>query len=249
MSMDMRVVVLAAGKGTRMRSEIPKVFIPLNGRPMIQHLLDSIKKSGADSRPVLVVGENKEQARRALGDGYDYVYQAEQLGTGHAVQCAERLLKGNARHVMVLYGDHPLVGAATIAKLAALHKRQERLLSMMTTTVEDFDGWRAPFADFGRVIRDASGSIAGVVEAKDATPRQREITELNPAFFAFRAEWLWDNLKKISNENAAQEYYLGDLVRIAAAEGAPIASLAIDPREAIGVNTPEHLAAAQSIVQ
>lgn len=224
-----------------MQSEIPKVLVPLNGRPMIQHLLDAIRASGADDRPVLVVGHNADTLRGALGAGFDYVTQEEQLGTGHAVRCAKSLLSEKTDTVIVLYGDHPFVGKETIAALKQLHEREGCAVSMMTTTVEDFQGWRAPFADFGRIVRDSQGRISAIVEAKDATPAQRKLREINPAFFAFKAPWLWDNLKKLRNDNAKGEYYLTDLVHLAIEGGECLASMSIDPRESVGVNTPEHL--------
>ena len=246
--MDTRVIVLAAGRGTRMQSEIPKVLVRLNGQSMIHHLLDAIRASGVDVRPVLVVGHDADLLQSSLGTGYEYVHQKEQLGTGHAVQCAEPLLSGRAKNVIVLYGDHPFVRPETIADLYALHERQGRVLSMMTTTVEDFEGWRAPFADFGRVIRDASGAIMEIVEAKDATGDQRLIREVNPSFFCFNAPWLWDNLKQVNNHNAKREYYLTDLVRIAIDQGERIASMDINPLESIGINTPVHLELARQLV-
>ena len=232
-----------------MQSDTPKVLVPLNGRPMIQHLLDAIKASGADQRPVLVVGHNADTLHSALGDSYDYVYQKEQLGTGHAVQCAESLLAGKAENIIVLYGDHPFVGTETIANLQALHEREGCVLSMMTSIVEDFNDWRAPFADFGRIVRDAEGRIISIVEAKDATSAERELREVNPAFFAFKADWLWNNLKKLRNDNAKGEYYLTDLVRIAITGGECLASMRIDPLESIGVNTPEHLTLVHTVMR
>lgn len=249
--METRVIVLAAGKGTRMNGAnggLLKVLTPLNGQPMIAHLLDAVRSSGVDARPVIVVGHNADFLRSSLGAAYDYVHQPEQLGTGHAVQCAEPLLSGSAKMVIVLYGDHPFVQPQTIANLHALHTREGRVLSMMTTTVEDFSGWRAPFADFGRVLRDATGNIAGIVETKDATPDQLLIREVNPSFFCFASGWLWKNLKKIGNNNAKHEYYLTDLVRIAIDQSEQIASMDINPLESIGINTPEHLEIARELV-
>ena len=246
--MDTKVIVLAAGKGTRMDSEIPKVLIRLNGRPMIQYLLDAIRASGVDPRPVIVVGHNADLLRASIGPGYQYVYQQEQLGTGHAVQRAEALLAGRTKNVMVLYGDHPFVRPETIVGLGVLHEREGRVLSMMTTVAEDFEGWRAPFADFGRVIRNAAGEITAIVEIKDATPEVHPIREVSPAFFCFKAAWLWKNLKKIKNDNAKREYYLTDLVRIAIDEGQAIASININPLESIGINTPSHLELARTFV-
>lgn len=264
--MRTRVIILAAGRGTRMnpvRSQtpsasaalpvagrtsngvnntaLPKVLTPFEGKPIITHLLDAVRESGVDERPVIVIGHEAEKIKAVLGDGYDYILQAKQLGTGHAVQCAEQLLVGKTDQVIVLYGDHPFVKASTITNLRAFHEQEHCPLSMMTVRVEDFDDWRLTFADFGRVARDASGKIAAIVEAKDATPAQKEIREVSPAFFCFDGAWLWPHLKKIGNNNAKREYYLTDLVGMAIREGACVASLQIDPRESIGVNTPAHL--------
>ena len=239
--MQTRIVILAAGKGTRMGGDLPKVLIPFEGKPMIVHLLDTIRKSGVDARPIIVVGHYAEKIKSVLGDGYDYAYQPEQLGTGHAVACAETLLRGKADRVIVLYGDHPFVKASTIVHLLALHERADCPLSLMTVRVEDFNDWRAPFADFGRIARDASGKITAIVEARDATPAEQAIREINPAFFCFDAAWLWQHLPLIANDNTRKEYYLTDLISIAIAEGACVASLSISPEESIGINTPEHL--------
>lgn len=247
--MKTRVIVLAAGKGTRMQSDIPKVLIPLNGRPMIQYLLDAIQASGADPRPVLVVGHQSDMVREHVGDGVEYAEQTEQLGTGHAVLCAESLLAGRADDVIVLYGDHPFVRPQTIAGLQQLHEREGCVLSMLTVIPDDFEAWRAPFADFSRVIRDASGRIVRIAEVKDATPAELAVREVNPAFFAFKAGWLWNNLKGITDNNAKGEYYLTDLVGMAMAQGQRIASMPIDPSEAIGVNTREHLASVGDVLQ
>lgn len=240
--MQTRIIILAAGRGTRMNNaEIPKVLIPFEGKPMIAHLLDAVRYSGVDERPVIVTGFHAELVERTLGNGYDYARQDEQLGTGHAVQRAEQLLAEKTDQVIVLYGDHPFVKASTIMNLRALHEQEHCPLSMMTVRVEDFDDWRLAFADFGRVVRDASGKIAAIIEAKDATPAEKEICEVNPSFFCFDAAWLWTHLRKIENKNAKREYYLTDLVGMAITEGACVASLEIDPAESIGVNTPEHL--------
>src|SRR3989344_590070 len=270
--MKTRVVILAAGRGTRMNpirnnsdqsrdavpsmakgisngmnTKMPKVLLPFQGRPMIMHLLDAVKDSGVDPRPVIVTGFQAPLVELTLGSGYDYVRQNEQLGTGHAVACAESLLARCADTIIVLNGYHPLVRGTTIAALAQLHERELCVLSMMTAMLEDFTEWRASFADFGRVIRDQSKKITAIVEIKDATPEQREIREVNPNFFCFRASWLWPSIKKLGNNNAKGEYYLTDLVRIAIAEGECIASMNVSPREAIGLNTPEHLKLAEGL--
>ena len=248
--MNTRIVVLAAGRGTRMNSDIPKVLIPLGGKPILRHLMDAIAASGIDSHPVIVVGENENLIREALGpDGYTYIRQDAPLGTGHAVLCTEAYLAADSGDIIVLYGDHPFVSAETIKNLHALHKDKKCAMSMMTVTVEDFEAWRAPFYDFGRVVRDKRGDVRAIVEVKDATAEEREIQELNPSFFCFRASWLWPHLKRLTNNNSKREYYLTDLVRIAIDEGECIASMDINPLQAIGVNTPEHLEIAKAILQ
>lgn len=232
-----------------MKSETPKVLIPLAGKPILQHLMDAITSSGVDPKPLIVVGENQPLIESTLGrDNYTYVRQDKPLGTGHAVRCAESYLAPDTENVIVLYGDHPFVSTATIRNLHRLHEQENVVITMMTTALEDFIGWRAPFADFGRILRNDRGKICGIVEMKDATLEQLMIPEVNPAFFCFKAGWLWQNLKLLTNDNAKHEYYLTDLVRLAISQNKRIASLSIDPLQSIGINTPEHLEIARRMV-
>lgn len=215
---------------------------------MITYLLDAITESGIDAKPVVVIGFQADKMRQALGDRVEYVEQTQQRGTGDAVRCAQSLLQSKADVVLVLYGDHPLVHATTLKKLRFLHEREGRVITMMTTTVQDFEDWRRPFFDFGRILRNAGDEVIGIVEKKDATPDQLALREVNPAFFCFDASWLWEHLPKIQKQNAQGEYYLTDLIHMAITEGYRIASMNIDPLESIGVNTPEHLALAESVL-
>jgi|SRR3989344_778375 len=245
----MRVVILAAGKGKRMNHELPKVLIALEGKPMLSHLLYAVEKSGVDSKPAIVVAPgNIDIIKQSVGDNYDYVVQKEQLGTGDAVRSTRALLEGKTDVVMVLYGDHPFLKPETIKTLRDFHRKEGTVLTMMTISVPDFEGWRKPFYDFGRVIRDGQGEVVDIIEKKDTTPDQLKIREVNPSFFCFRADWLWPNLEKLTNKNAQGEYYLTDLVRIAIQGGERIASVDVNPQESIGVNTPEHLALANTLV-
>jgi bifunctional UDP-N-acetylglucosamine pyrophosphorylase/glucosamine-1-phosphate N-acetyltransferase len=239
--MQTDIVILAAGKGKRMQSEKPKVLSLLHGKSLIQHLLEHVKESGVTTNPVIVVGVGREEVMNETGDGYRYAVQEEQLGTGHAVACAELLLKDSAQNVLVLYGDMPYISASTIANIARTHEEKNAMLTMATVSVEDYDGWRAGFYDFSRVIRDTDGTILRTVEKKDANEEELKIKEVNPAYFCFNSAWLWTHLKMLSNTNAQKEYYLTDLVGMAVKEGQKIASVSIDPKEAIGVNTKEHL--------
>jgi bifunctional UDP-N-acetylglucosamine pyrophosphorylase/glucosamine-1-phosphate N-acetyltransferase len=182
-----------------------------------------------------------------LGGGYQYAIQEEQLGTGHAVLCAEEILKNNHVPVMVLYGDMPYISAETIANIAKTHVEENAILTMATVTVVDFDEWRAGFFDFSRIIRDENGKVVRTVEKKDATEAELQIREVNPCYFCFDSTWLWTQLRMIGNSNAQHEYYLTDLVKIAVESGVKIATVSIDPKEALGVNTKEHLALLHSL--
>lgn len=244
---DFNVVILAAGHGKRMNNrELPKVLIPINGKPMVQHVLDAIRASGITEKPVMVIGQRAEQVKAAIGDQCNYAYQAEQLGTGHAVGCARRELEGQAAHVMVLYGDMPFISAATIANLAKTHLQEKRVLTLGTITVPDFKDWRQGLHDFGRIVRNAEGEITEIVERKDATPEQLEIREVNPSYLCFASGWLWQHIDTLTNHNSQAEYYLIDLIKIAREQSRPIASVQIDPKEGLGINTAEqlHMAAA-----
>jgi bifunctional UDP-N-acetylglucosamine pyrophosphorylase/glucosamine-1-phosphate N-acetyltransferase len=233
------IVILAAGKGKRMHSELPKVMHLLHDKPLVDYVVRSAEELGI--RPVVVVPDDSNLVRDYLGDRVDYAVQAEQLGTGHAVSVAENNLAGKVDHVVVLYGDMPLITAKSIATLIDDHAARNNMLTLMTVTVPDFHDWRAQFYDFGRIVRDRKGDIIKIVEKKDASPAELNINELNSAFFCFNAEWLWKNLKNLKNNNAAGELYLTDLVKFAFDEGVPLSSVNIDPKEAIGINTKEHL--------
>lgn len=238
-----QIIILAAGHGKRMNNgEIPKVLTPLHGKPLIGHLLDSIARSGVCARPVIVVGQKADMVRSALGPSYTYVFQESQLGTGHAVASTRGEIAGTTNHVMVLYGDHPLVSPKTIRTLTDAHCAAGTVLSMATVRVDDFNDWRAGFSDFGRIIRNSQGEITSIVEKRDATPDQLAIKEVNPGYYCFKSKWLWDNLDRLRNENSQHEYYLTDMVGIARAQQYRIASVEISPQEALGVNTPEQLA-------
>lgn len=224
-----------------MNADLPKVLVPLKGKPLIKHLLEAIAKSGVSPNPILVVGQKRELVMNKLGPTYRYAVQAEQLGTGHAVNSARQLAENQADHILVLYGDHPYVSAETIKKLSEAHIQSEGVLTVATVIVKNFDDWRAVFFDFGRIVRDESGQIVKIIERKDATDIEKQITEINPAYFCFKASWLWQHLSKIKKQNSQGEYYLTDLIGLAQNQGHIINSIAIEPREALGVNTAEQL--------
>jgi bifunctional UDP-N-acetylglucosamine pyrophosphorylase/glucosamine-1-phosphate N-acetyltransferase len=242
-----KIVILAAGKGKRMKCELPKVMVELKGKPMIEYLVKSCIESGVDANPIIVVSpDNKEIISQALAKyNCRYAIQKEQLGTGHALACAEGLIDKSVDHVICFYGDHPFISTETIKRVALNHNG---VITMMTVKVNDFDGWRKCFYFWGRIIRDKSGKIIENIELRDASAEVKKITEVNPAMYCFQSQWLWENLKKINNHNAQKEYYLTDLVKSAFKQNLQINSFPLEPKEAIGINSPEELAVAEGLV-
>ncbi len=236
MKAPIAAIILAAGKGTRMKSDTHKVLHPIAGRPMLLHLIDSVKALGA-SREVVVVGAGREQVEAAVHPlGAETAEQAEQLGTGHAVRMAEAALAGFEGDVVILYGDVPLVTAATMRRMIeALHGEGDPSVVVLGFRPTD------PGA-YGRVIVGSDGRLEKIVEFKDATPEERAVTLCNSGLMAVRASDLFRLLGKLRNENAAGEYYLTDLVQLAAEEGRFSVGIETDAVEVAGVNSRGELA-------
>ncbi|MFA5840798.1 MAG: NTP transferase domain-containing protein [Candidatus Paceibacterota bacterium] len=235
-----KIIILAAGKGKRMQSELPKALIPLGGKPMIRYILDKVETLSSDM-PYIVVGYNKEQIIKQLGDNYHYVIQEEQLGTGHAVNAVKNYTKDAIGSVVVLYGDQPFTSAETIKRLIEKQNNTKTKIVMATVPIPDFENWRIGLISFGRIIRGKDGHVKRIVEFKDANEEEKNIKELNSGIYAFDAKWLWNNIEKLKNENAQKEYYLTDLIKMATEEGTEIESIEIDAKEALGANTKEEL--------
>jgi bifunctional UDP-N-acetylglucosamine pyrophosphorylase/glucosamine-1-phosphate N-acetyltransferase len=237
------VVVLAAGQGTRMKSSTHKVLHPLAGAPMIDHILRSAS-SLSPAATVVVIGHGADQVRSHLGDSVQYAVQDPARGTGDAVRCARPFLEGRVDTVLVLLGDSPLIKPATLQRLLMLHERERPLVTLLTGRTHD------P----GRILRDSQGRVAGIVEAKLATPEQSSIPERNSGTCAFRAEWLWPQLEKLPI-SAVGEYLLTDLTAQAVAQGEvdgrwPVAALELeDPDEAMGINDRAQLAWAEAVLR
>lgn len=242
-----QIVILAAGKGTRMNSELPKALVPLNERPMICYLLDSVFSSGVDNSPVVIVSpDNESIIREALKDYHlNYAIQKEQLGTGHAVASAKELIKPETENIIVLYCDHPFLKPDSLKKYA---DNKIESVMVMTTDLTDFEDWRHNFYHWGRFVRNNNQEIERIVEFKDATEEERLITEVNPGFMAFNSSWLWKNIELLSNNNSQHEYYLTSLPEIAFKEGYKIPSVQIEAHEAMGINSPEELKIAESLI-
>lgn len=237
---EFAAVILAAGQGTRMKSDLHKVLHPIAGRPMIEHLMASVEELGP-SKTVLVAGHRREQLERAVGDRAVVAVQEPQLGTGHAVQQAAAALEGFAGDVLILYGDVPFVRAETLrAMLARLHA--EDAPAVVVLGFEPADA-----GHYGRVIADADGRIAKMVEFKDASEEERACRLCNSGLMAVRSGDLFDLLSRVGNDNAQGEYYLVDIVNVARDEGRASAVVVTDqPGEVTGINSRAELAAAEA---
>lgn len=238
-------IVLAAGAGTRMNSDLPKVLHPLLGKPMVAWAVEAAAKTSARP-PVVVVGHGQEQVRATLGDRAEYVEQRERLGTGHAVQQARDLVAGKSDAVTVTYGDMPLLRAETLQQLVQLFAHEQEsadppAIAMLTVVREDAQG-------FGRIVRDEAGRVSRIVEEVDCTSAEREIRELNPGIYCFDSLWLWENLERISL-SAKGEYYLTDMVGLAVEEGRKVVTTLAPENEVNGINTRVHLADAVRLLQ
>jgi len=238
-SRPIAAIVLAAGKGTRMKSEVHKVLHTIAGRPMIEHLLGSLDEL-APERTVVVVGEGRDQLEKALAGRAQFAVQEPQLGTGHAVQQAEAALGGFDGDVLVLYGDVPFVSAATMRTMIGRLREADAPAAVVLAFEPE-----EPL-QYGRVIADGD-RVTWMVEHKDADETQRTCRMCNSGLLAARAEVLFELLGKVGNDNAQGEYYLPDVVNIAISEGRMCAVVTTeDPDEVVGINSRGELAAAES---
>ncbi|MCC7084389.1 MAG: NTP transferase domain-containing protein [Pirellulales bacterium] len=233
-------IVMAAGKGTRMKSELPKVLVPLNGRPMVEFVLDAIRIAGIE-RVVVVVGYRADLVREALGQhrGIDFVEQSPQLGTGHAVMVCRDVLKDHKGPILVLTGDTPLVQPATLRKMLDEFARAQPACLLGTAEKANPTG-------LGRVVRDRAGNFSAIVEEKDATAEQKSIREVNMSYYLFDSRELWHALDRVRNDNAQGEYYLTDCPGILKQEDKDVRALcALVGCETLSINTPAELAEAE----
>ena len=240
--MKVTAVLLAAGQGTRMKSDLPKVLHPLCGKPMLWHVLESLKNVGTE-KPVIVVGHGVEQVTDYLGDSAQTVLQEQRLGTGHAAMQAEPLLKGKTDYVLVTYADMPLLRGETFQQLLETQRLNIGPLSMLTVIADDPRG-------FGRIVRKPDGTVSAIVEEYVATAEQQQIKELNVGAYCCKAAWLWDALHRIEKNPKKGEYYLTDIVEIAVGDNLPVQAVVHDDFiETIGINTRVHLSEAESAMR
>src|SRR5438309_94173 len=241
---NLHIVVLAAGKGTRMKSADPKVLHQALGLPLIEHVLratDALRPS----RVVVVVGHGAERVKAATSKrlGLRFALQEPQLGTGHALLQAAPFLADASGTVVLLYGDVPLLRAATLQRLVEAHETRGAAATIVTARMIDPSG-------YGRIVRDEGGRITAIVEEKDASPVERAIEEINSGVYAFAREPLFGALQALGAANAQGEYYLPDLVRIYRERGLAVETVSLDdPREIMGVNSRRELADVTAILK
>ncbi|AEF92991.1 Bifunctional protein glmU [Desulfotomaculum nigrificans CO-1-SRB] len=240
--MELAAVILAAGKGTRMKSDLPKVLHPVGGKPMLGHVLDAVAQAGATQR-IVVAGFGARQVIDFVGNDARVVLQEKQLGTAHALLQAEDELKDFSGDLLVVCGDTPLLRGSTLANLARHHRETGAAATLLTAEMADPTG-------YGRVIRAANGNVARIVEQKDASPEELQVKEINTGVYCFKVPGLFAALKEISPANAQGEYYLTDIIGIFTQRGMNVQAVALaDAQEVQGINDRIQLSRAAAVLR
>ena len=244
MESPISIVILAAGLGTRMKSKQAKVLHHAGGVPLIEHVVGTALALAPPEGIFVVVGRQAEQVQAAVaGHGVQFVLQAEQKGTGHALLACRERLAGRPGHLLVLYGDCPLLTPGALRQLVEAQERGQFAATVITTLVEDPTG-------YGRILRDASGDLSAIVEQKAATPDQLAVREINSGIYCFRADLLWKHIVEIEPNNVAREYYLTDIVEIFRRAGHFMQPLVLaDSTEVLGINSRAELALVDRILR
>jgi bifunctional UDP-N-acetylglucosamine pyrophosphorylase/glucosamine-1-phosphate N-acetyltransferase len=239
---NLAILILAAGKGKRMKSSLPKVLHPILGEPMIYYVLEACSPLPAE-RWIVVLGHKAEEVKRYIPNWVEVVYQEKPLGTGDAVKSAEKALSDFHGSVMVICGDTPLITSETLLSFWEKHKSNDSLCTFLVAGMSSPEG-------YGRIIRDEKGRVERIVEESDATEEEKKIREVNAGFYIFEKNFLFDSLKKLKPTNAQNEYYLTDILHLAFEEGIEVSTFKIDKEEEIlGVNSRIELAEAAGILK
>jgi len=243
--MALRVLILAAGKGTRMNSSKPKVVHPILSKPMISYVMDSVELL-KPQKTYVVVGYKKELIENVLSDSgkkIEYINQKQQLGTGHAIKISKSAMGKFKGDILVLNGDCPGVLPSTLKRLIEKHKKTKSVISLITSNVINPKG-------YGRIIRDVKGNIQKIVEEKDATTQDRRVNEINSGIYCVKSDYLWHSLDKIRTNNNQKEYYLPDIIKYAVDKGSKVAVMKLsDADEIMGINNRQELATLEKIIK
>lgn len=240
---ELATIILAAGKGTRMKSSLAKVLHPLHDRPMLGYPVTVAREVGSTDI-VVIVGHQAELIEKAMsGEGLTFILQRKQLGTGHAVLQARDHFENFAGTVLILCGDVPLLRSSTVKQLLECHRSANAAVTVMTTLLEDPAG-------YGRIVKGMDDEILRIVEARDATEEEKKIREINTGIYCVEAPFLFEAVSAIDNRNAQGEFYLTDIIAIAIGRGKKTRSfVAADFVEVMGINTREDLERAEAIVK
>ncbi len=239
---DLAVIILAAGKGSRMQKSLAKVLIPIAGKPTLEYVLDVAEKL-KPTRTVVVVGHQADRVQEIFSNrDIEFVLQEEQLGTGHAARQTEQTLANFEGYILVLCGDMPLLKAETLERLLQQHKESSAKCSVLTLKSK-------PDNDFGRIIRDVNGSFLRIVEYRDASAEEKNVDEFNSGVYCFDKSLFFKALPCIGDGNVQKEYYLTDTLEYSVKCGFPVASVqTVDTDEIIGINTPDDLRRAEQLL-
>ncbi len=236
-------IILAAGKGTRMKSDLAKVLHPISGVPMLSYTIAAARAAGS-KRIVAVIGHQAKLIRELFQDqDLIFVEQKELLGTGHAVLQAKKAFRGKNENIIILCGDVPLIRPETLRALYGKREQDHAAVVVLTAIVDNPTG-------YGRVLKAADGQVARIVEEKDAAAEEKRVREINTGIYCVESRFLFTAVARLENKNTQHEYYLTDIIEIACKDGIRATSLTVsDPREVMGINTPEELQQAETIIE
>lgn len=240
----MQSIILAAGQGTRMHSDYPKVLHPILGKPMVEYVLDHLSLAGIN-RHVVIVGHGAEQVKQVIGEREDvtFVLQEKQLGTGHAVMMAKDCLQDVTDETLVICGDTPLITPQTLSSLCEVHRQAKAAVTILTAELDN------PYG-YGRIVRNEQGEVVKIVEEKDATPEEKAIREINTGTYCFDNRLLFEALLEVTDDNEQKEYYLTDVIGLLKQKGyVVVAHKTADAEETLGINDRKALAEATKVMQ